>query len=201
MPRKSSDTSHYDLIFGFPPIDEGTVVLRLGDVNRPTEIRISFANLLSIVTSSEVLTEMSAYHGFLPTFLENYGFNRKDSAEILIGDAGSEFVHSIYFIGNGLLQSLLDDKPLTIGRNLPSPTSVLVSFGENSVLIDQSGRITQYRHPEGVGLEPVDIARSFASLTGTDCLLPQVNTHIWFGNCACEHQEHMDAWMKNCRVA
>ena len=176
----SSKNPQGDYIQGFPPVDAGTVIYTSGVVNCPVEAILNFGGVSIVDREKDIFCAEHAE----PIFAENYGFGKTGSVEVVFGTPTGD-IGSTYFIGNGIIQTLtLPDDTSTLARDLPKPTSLVVSVGFRSVLVERSGRVSRYEHPRDTVVRLVNEVNSDPSLITDEALLiPLENAHLFFGGC------------------
>ncbi len=183
-------------IQGLPPVDEGTVVYTIGVLNYAERVALNFGGVCVLCAFAEdggvgVFT----FGGVEPTFAANYGFGETGSVEVVFANETFDRFYSVYFIGDGTIQALhvADDAVDTLARDLPTPTSLVVSRGDYSVLVERSGRVSYYEHPQDevdrrLEEAPSRLAEEIAFL------FPQITDRLLFGGHCCQVNNGYDAW-------
>ena len=190
----------------FPPVDKGTVIFVTGVLNLPIRVALSYGDITiyAALDSEASDRKFQSYKG--TPYFKKLGFGEVGDVEVVVGTTAN-LIEAYSFGGSAIeMFSMPDDLPgiadiETIAQGLPEPTSLVVSDGFFSILVDHSGRISQYEHPHDEVVRLVDEVNKGADVESPLAsvlearLCPQEIPHIWFGDyfCAIDRNGH-GAW-------
>lgn len=214
--RNRKNSNHSDIVIGFPPINDTTLVFTIGYSQRPKQALLRFGNT-ELAFSDDC--GLVAYDTSAPSFAESFCLANDECVEALLYDtddtpypdvclvggghllvlSGDSFVEDTYdelppdslLVSGDHMLALREQDIVAFSDGFPTPTSLVLSDGFKSCRVDRSGQVSRYEHPwDGVLDLVIGKDGNATQVPPIEwCLCPQETTRLRIADVVCEFGE------------